>query len=676
MKQFYTFLFVFLLSQIYVYAQPANDAACTAASITLNGGCATPNTVVAATASPQAVPSCWLSAVSTDVWYTFVATDDSITISTDYYGNGVGDLTDTQIALYSSSNNLCTGTLTQVGCDDDGGTNVALNSIMKVIGLTVGNTYFIRVDGYSTNVGDFCLTAFETLPPSSPEGLICSGSTQAYPSNICLIEDGSLIYNNTLASSAVGTNYCGCDNETAQVGNWIKFTANSTTTTLSNETAGANAVAVDYTVFTGNCTTCSSCTSVAKSSSTAIATTVGTTYYVLITPQSGSTADIRTDICVTGNACTLPVNDECADALAITACTIYPATTQCATADKANCSGSTENNIWYTWTAPAAWPAGQTAFFSLWGQNCTMADQSGGIQLSIFKSTESCGTITGGSAECNALVDQNSSANMSVGFPANPNTTYYISLDGEAGDACTFFFELSTTIIPFSVTLVTQTDVACFGGNTGAIDISTISGVAPYTYAWSNGSSTQDISGLVAGSYTVTATEAGGCTATGTYIITQNPIITITPTLVTNVACPCESTGAIDITVTGGVSPYTYLWSTTATTEDITALAGGVSYTVTVTDSKSCTKTSSIAVTVPSAITISLVSSLNPTCNGVCNGSATYQASGGTGPYDYSNNGGGAYQFSNQAGNVTYSSLCAGAITITVRDANNCVTPP
>lgn len=219
------------------------------------------------------------------------------------------------------------------------------------------------------------------------------------------------------------------------------------------------------------------------------------------------------------------------------------------------------------------------------------------------------------------------------------------------------------------------THINCNGAATGAIDLTVTGGTSPFTYTWSSGPVTQDLSSIIAGTYTVTVTDNNLCTATHSATLTQNTAITITPTLVTNVLCPCEATGAIDITVAGGVPGYTYLWSNAATTEDLTGLTGP-SYTVTVTDTKSCTKTTSIAVTSPSAITIALVSSVTPTCNGVCNGTATFQASGGTGPYDYSNTGGAAYQFNNQAGNVTYPGLCSGAITITVRDANNCVTPP
>ena len=177
---------------------------------------------------------------------------------------------------------------------------------------------------------------------------------------------------------------------------------------------------------------------------------------------------------------------------------------------------------------------------------------------------------------------------------------------------------------------------------------------------------------MVAATYTVTVTETGGCTATASYIITQPGAWSVT-NVTTNVLCACDATGGVDITVSGATSPYTYLWSTTATTQDISGVVDGT-YTVTITDSKSCTTTRSYAITEPAQITITLNSQTNLSCFGVCIGSATIQASGGTSPYDYSNNGGGAWQFLDQAVAVTYSSLCAGSYTYTVRDANGCLT--
>ena len=120
----------------------------------------------------------------------------------------------------------------------------------------------------------------------------------------------------------------------------------------------------------------------------------------------------------------------------------------------------------------------------------------------------------------------------------------------------------------------------------GAINLTVSGGTSPYTYSWSNGATTEDLTGLAAGIYTVTITDANGCTTNLPVTVgTDMSTITVIP-VVTNTICTA-SLGAINITVSGGTSPYTYLWSNGATTEDISGLKSGT-YTVTITDANGC----------------------------------------------------------------------------------------
>ncbi|MEJ7778401.1 MAG: SprB repeat-containing protein, partial [Daejeonella sp.] len=146
----------------------------------------------------------------------------------------------------------------------------------------------------------------------------------------------------------------------------------------------------------------------------------------------------------------------------------------------------------------------------------------------------------------------------------------------------------------------TQTNVTCFGASTGAINLSPAGGTAPYTFSWTGGASTEDVSDLASGSYTVTVTDANSCTATSTITITQPSAPLSLSSTQTNVTCFGASTGAINLSPIGGTAPYTYSWTGGATTEDISSLASGV-YTVTVTDANSCTATTTITITQPSA---------------------------------------------------------------------------
>src|SRR5206468_5366504 len=127
--------------------------------------------------------------------------------------------------------------------------------------------------------------------------------------------------------------------------------------------------------------------------------------------------------------------------------------------------------------------------------------------------------------------------------------------------------------------------VQCFGNATGSVDLTVSGGTAPYTYAWSNGATTQDLTGLTAGTYNVTVTDANGCTATASATLIQPAAALTASTTQVNVQCFGNATGSVDLTVSGGTAPYTYAWSNGATTQDLTRLTAGA-YNVTVTDAK------------------------------------------------------------------------------------------
>ena len=151
----------------------------------------------------------------------------------------------------------------------------------------------------------------------------------------------------------------------------------------------------------------------------------------------------------------------------------------------------------------------------------------------------------------------------------------------------------------------TITHLLCNGDDDGAVDLTVTDDIAPYSYSWSNSATTQDISSLTAGTYFVTVADDNSCTATTNATVTE-PDELVLSTLLTNIGCNGSSTGEIDLTVSGGSTPYAYEWSNTATTEDLSSLAAG-SYTVTVTDDNACTATTSATVTAcsPSVTTLS-----------------------------------------------------------------------
>lgn len=211
----------------------------------------------------------------------------------------------------------------------------------------------------------------------------------------------------------------------------------------------------------------------------------------------------------------------------------------------------------------------------------------------------------------------------------------------------------------------TITNILCNGGNTGAITLTASGGVGTLTFAWSDGPTTQNRTGLTAGTYNVTVTDANGCNTARSFTITQNSPIVGTLNN-TNISCFGSSNGSINLTVSGGTSPYTFLWSNGQTTEDISGLGAGT-FTVTIRDANNCTITrTSSAITQPTQLIANAGTVNNVTCKGGSNGSANVIASGGTAPYTYSWSSGSLSQTATGLSNGTY--------VVTVNDAAGCTT--
>lgn len=218
------------------------------------------------------------------------------------------------------------------------------------------------------------------------------------------------------------------------------------------------------------------------------------------------------------------------------------------------------------------------------------------------------------------------------------------------------------------ITVVSVTNASCFNVSNGAIDIDVTGGSGAYTYTWSNGlPATQDHQNIAGGNYTVTVEDANGCTATANIVVGQTPPMFLNVASIDNVTCNGSNDGKVDVTVNGGTPPYTFLWNTNATTEDINELPGGV-YTVTVTDANGCSETITATVTEAPALVVNANITGSVTCAGGSNAMITVSVNGGVGPYTYSLNGA-AYQVDS-----VFRNLAPGTYVISVRDAEGCIT--
>ncbi|MBK8671303.1 MAG: hypothetical protein IPN89_18420 [Saprospiraceae bacterium] len=168
----------------------------------------------------------------------------------------------------------------------------------------------------------------------------------------------------------------------------------------------------------------------------------------------------------------------------------------------------------------------------------------------------------------------------------------------------------------------TSTNATC-GQSNGSINLS-VSPAGSYTYAWSNGATSEDISNLAAGTYNVTVTGSSGCTATtSATIINDNTSFTITGITTDNTSCLTPN-GSISLTITPSGS-YAFSWSNGASLEDINNLASG-SYSVTVTDAALCISVATFTVSDNVVLPSLTTSTINATC-GQSNGSINLSVS-------------------------------------------------
>ena len=174
---------------------------------------------------------------------------------------------------------------------------------------------------------------------------------------------------------------------------------------------------------------------------------------------------------------------------------------------------------------------------------------------------------------------------------------------------------------------------------------------------------TEDISGLPAGTYTATVTDTNGCTTTASYTVTEPTPITLNTS--GNPANCGQADGDVTVFPSGGTGAYTYSWDTSPvqTNANATGLSAGT-YTATITDANGCTTTASATVTEPAALTSVMIQEVGVDCFGDCDGIAEVAAAGGTSPY--------TFLWSDGQSAALAINLCAGTYTVDITDDNGC----
>ena len=165
--------------------------------------------------------------------------------------------------------------------------------------------------------------------------------------------------------------------------------------------------------------------------------------------------------------------------------------------------------------------------------------------------------------------------------------TYTVTVTDNAG--CTASGSVTLTQGTAIVPSLSGTNISCNSGRDGSASISASGGTTPYTYLWSGGATTTSITSLLPSTYAVTVTDNKSCIVTTSINITQPAAISAI-IAGNDVSCNGGANGSANLTVSGSTSPYTYHWSNAATTQNLSGKSIGT-YSVTVTDNKSCTAT-------------------------------------------------------------------------------------
>ena len=288
--------------------------------------------------------------------------------------------------------------------------------------------------------------------------------------------------------------------------------------------------------------------------------------------------------------------------------------------------------------------------------------------LSITSQNVTCNNSNNGSATVNVVAgnppytylwSNGQTSSQIVNITAG---TYSVTVTD--GNGCTSTSQTTITQPQPITATYNITNVGCFGASTGAITISPLGGTAPYSYTWSNGASTQTVTNLSSGTYSVTITDANNCTHIVNNITISQPAnpLTIVLDSIRNASCYGANNGIIIVHGTGGTPPYQYLWSNNATTASIAFLTANT-YTVTVTDANGCSSTFTTTITQPPAIVVHS-NITNASCNYGKDGKIELEVTGGVAPY--------TYNWSNNTTQPNNVNIGSGNYAVTITDNTNC----
>jgi gliding motility-associated-like protein len=595
-------------------------------------------------------------------------------------------ITATQSQVNVTCNGACTGSATVVASGGNGTYTYAWapsgGTAATASGLCAG-TYTCTI---SSPVGCSITSSFTiTQPPAitatqSQVNVTCFGSCNGSATVVASGGNGTYTYAwaPSGGTAATATGLC-AGTYTCTISSPVGCSITKTFTITQPPAITATQSQVNVTCF-GSC----------NGSATVVASG-GTGTYTYAWAPSGGTGATATGLCAGTYTCTISSPAGCTITQSFTI-TQPPAITATQSQVNVTCNGSCTGSATvvasggngtytYAWT-PSGGTAATATGLCAGTYTCTISSPVGCSITSVFTITQPP-VITATQSQTNVLCNGGCNGTATVVASGGNGTytyawapsggtaatatglcagTYTCTISSPAGCSITKTFTITQP--PVMAATSTTTQATC-GNPNGSATVTASGGVGPYTYSWApSGGNSATATGLSAGSYTCTITDANGCTFTKTVSITNAGSPTATITASTNVTCFGGNNGSATVSASGGTGPYTYAWAPSGGNAATASSLAANTYTVTVTDANGCSTIATVTITQPPVITATQ-SQTNVLCNGGCNGTATVVASGGNGTYTYSwaPSGGTA---------ATASALCAGTYTCTISSPAGC----
>ncbi|WBM74406.1 reprolysin-like metallopeptidase [Saprospira grandis] len=650
-----------------------------------------------------------VSATSGTAPYTFLWSDGQTTATAsglsaaNYFvtvtdANGCTAVSSVAVTLNCSCTLAATTSATDASCNasnDGSATAIATAgttpySFLWSDGQTTATASNLIAGTYIVTVTDAAgCTTTATAVVNEPTALVASASSS---DETCAGNDGTATA--TISGGTAGYTFLWSDGQTTATANNLVAGTYTVTITDANgcqttATAVVNNSCTPCTLAASTSATDASCNASNDGSATAIAT-AGTTPYSFLWSDGQTTATATNLIAGTY---TVTVTDAAGCITTATAVVNEP------TALVASASSSDETCAGNDGTATATISGGTAGYTFLWSDGQTTAtasnliagtytvtitDANGCTTVATAVVNNSCtpctlaATTSATDASCNASNDGSATAIATAGTTpysfiwSDGQTTatatnliagtYIVTVTDAAGCTTT-----ATAVVNEPTALLasaSSSDETC-AGNDGTATATISGGTAGYTFLWSDGQTTATATNLVAGTYTVSITDANGCTTVATAVVNNSctPCTLAATTSATDASCNASNDGSATAIATAGTTPYSFLWSDGQTTATASNLIAGT-YIVTVTDAAGCTTTATAVVNEPTALVAS-ASSSDETCAGN-DGTATATISGGTAGY--------TFLWSDGQTTATANNLVAGTYTVTITDANGCTT--